>query len=89
MCIVSHIPHFSSLCFGSCPVYRYLQSFFYDATCNAASMIDYSKEPLVTNIVVNPLPKIIFHPSLSPSPLKGAARGSPSWFGSNMTLTGI
>ena len=58
-------------------------------------MIDYSKEPLVTDIVDNPLLKEIFHPSLSLSPLKGVARahdcgrGSPSWFGNDMALTGM
>lgn len=39
-----------------------LQSFFYDALYDAASMINYSKEPLDAIIVDNPPPKPIFAP---------------------------
>ena len=49
-----------------------LGSFFYETVYDAASTIDYSKEPIDAGVVDSPPPKKIFRPSPSPSPLKGA-----------------
>lgn len=58
-----------------------LESFFYEAVYDAASTIDYSKEPIDAGVVDSPPPKQIFRHSPSPSPLKGVKRdchGSPA-----------
>src|ERR1700738_3997644 len=63
-----------------------LGSFFYETVYDAASTIDYSKEPLDAGVVDSPPPKQIFRQSLSPSPLKGkCVRESPSRPGGNIT----
>ena len=59
-----------------------LGSFFYETVYDAASTIDYSKEPIDAGVVDSPPPKQIFRRSASPSPLKGidrkSVRASPS-----------
>src|SRR5450631_2415325 len=63
-----------------------LGSFFYETVYDAASTIDYSKEPLDAGVVDSPPPKQIFRQSPSPSPLKGkCVRESPSRPGGNIT----
>lgn len=47
------------------------ESVFYEAVYDAASTIDYSREPIDAGVVDSPPPKKIFRPSPSPSPLKG------------------
>jgi hypothetical protein len=53
-----------------------LESFIYETVYDAASTIDYSKEPLDAGVVDSPPPKQIFRQSPSPSPLKGVDRDS-------------
>lgn len=55
-----------------------LGSFIYETVYDAASTIDYSKEPLDAGVVDSPPPKKIFRQSPSPSPLKGVDRGPVS-----------
>ena len=63
-----------------------LGSFFYETVYDAASTIDYSKEPLDAGVVDSPPPKQTFRQSPSPSPLKGkCVRESPSRPRGNMT----
>ena len=66
-----------------------LGSFFYETVYNAASTIDYSKEPLDVGIVDSPPPKQIFRQSPVPSPLKGidceCVRLSPVQQGGSVT----
>ena len=63
-----------------------LGSFFYETVYDAASTIDYSKEPLDAGVVDSPPPKQIFRQSPSPSPLKGkCVRESPSRPRGNIT----
>jgi len=51
-----------------------LESFVYETVYDAASTIDYSKEPIDADVVDSPPPKKIFRHSPSPSPLKGLQR---------------
>jgi hypothetical protein len=66
-----------------------LGSFFYETVYDAASTIDYSKEPLDAGVVDSPPPKQIFRQSPSPSPLKGidryCVRASPAREGGSVT----
>jgi hypothetical protein len=66
-----------------------LGSFFYETVYDAASTIDYSKEPIDAGVVDSPPPKQIFRRSASPSPLKGinrkCVRTSPSRPGGSST----
>ena len=66
-----------------------LGSFFYETVYDAASTIDYSKEPIDAGVVDSPPPKQIFRHSPSPSPLKGidrkCVRASPSRPGGSIT----
>ena len=51
-----------------------LGSFVYETVYDAASTIDYSKDPIDAGIVDSPPPKKIYRQSPSPSPLKGLGR---------------
>ena len=65
-----------------------LGSFFYETVYDAASTIDYSKEPLDAGVVDSPPPKQIFRQSPSLLPLKGkgkCVRESPSRPRGNIT----
>lgn len=65
-----------------------LGSFFYETVYDAASIIDYSKEPLNAGIVDSPPPKQRCWQSLSLSPLKRTSRNciqsSHSWPGDSI-----
>jgi hypothetical protein len=50
-----------------------LGSFVYETVYDAASTIDYSKDPIDAGVVDSPPPKKIYRHSPSPSPLKGLA----------------
>ena len=51
-----------------------LGSFIYETVYDAASTIDYSKDPIDAGVVDSPPPKKIYRHSPSPSPLKGLER---------------
>ena len=51
-----------------------LGSFIYETVYDAASTIDYSKDPIDAGVVDSPPPKKIYRHSPSPSPLKGLGR---------------
>ena len=64
-------------------------SFFNETVYDAASTIDYSKEPLDAGVIDSPPPKQIFRQSPSSSPLKGidrdCVRPSPAREGGSIT----
>ena len=55
-----------------------LESLQYEVVYDAASTIDYSKEPIDAGVVDSPPPKKLIRPSPSPSPLKGFRPASNS-----------